>query len=291
MTNLKPILVIATMFLAVVMLWQVASITGFLTNETIPANVTIGNVAPTVATITCGSSNVVTPVACTNVTVDCWAVINDNNGANDISSVKGELYNGTAGCTSEDQDACYYSSNCTVFAVVNGTARNYTCSFTFRHFAYNDLNWTSRMNVTDASASAASNTITPVQVQNLTAIDVVETYTYFGSIALGATSAEQTVTTTNCGNYVMSVNVSGTNLPCDSQGTITVGQIKYNLTAAQPYASSTALTTSSVDTNLNVARGTTDALSQGSTYWLLQAPATGVKGLCAGNMTFYAIRG
>ena len=74
MANLKPIIILATMLLAVVMLWQVASITGFLTEELVPANVTIGNVAPTVDSVTCSSGvsdHLITPAPCQNTTVNC----------------------------------------------------------------------------------------------------------------------------------------------------------------------------------------------------------------------------
>ena len=312
MTNLKPILVIATMFLAVVMLWQVASITGFLTNETIPANVTIGNVEPTVGTITCSSGvsdNLVTPLPCQNQTVNCWALVTDENGANDITSVQGGLGTKVIGAgycnpASNNPAKCVFNSNCTSYTVVNATTRNYTCTFNdFRYFGeVNDVhlnNWSARWTIADSESSIFDVTEFLVYVENLTAIDVQETFLNFGSMALGETTlndSEVNSTIANCGNWRMDVNVSGTDLPCNTQGTISVGQLKYNGTFGTEYASDTALSTSSVKIpqfasgNLYVDFASNDAGESDQISWQISIPTTGVKGLCTGNVTFYAIR-
>ena len=312
MANLKPILVIATMFLAVVMLWQVATITGFLTNETIPANVTIENIYPYIPTqFECGNSNVITPSPCQNITVDCWIVAGDLNGADDLKSVEAELVPGEvvgatkSGCNfgQTTPGNCYYA-NCTSFTIVNSTERNYTCTFNdFRYWsdikhneAQNINNWTVEWAVKDGVATR-SPALHNISLINITAIDVIETYLGFGSMALGATTTNDTEinsTAQNCGNGNFTVNASGTDLPCNTQGTISVGQLHYNSTFGTDYTNDTALTTSSTDTSLTAYVATSDVptvgVDQNLLSWQISIPTTGVKGLCTGNVTFYAIR-
>jgi len=311
MTNLKPILVIATMFLAVVMLWHVATITGFLTNETIPANVTIGNEEPTVWNVTCSSGaspHVITPLPCQNVTVNCWALVTDLNGANDITIVEGAFGvsvfgKGLCSESNENPALCYYNTNCTTYTIVNATTRNYTCSHTVRYFADVNTgsvlnNWSARFDVQDSESSNSGISISTEYIENMTAIDVVETFLNFGSMALGETTlndSEVNSTIANCGNWRMNVNVSGTDLPCNTQGTISVGQLKYNGTFGTEYASDTALSTSSVKIPQfaggfgYIGYASTDAGKSDQISWQISIPSTGVKGLCTGNITFYAI--
>jgi len=316
MTNLKPILVIATMFLAVVMLWQVASITGFLTNETIPANVTIGNEVPTVNTIHCSTSGdadgTLTPVACTNVTAQCWAFVTDENGANDISYVEGSLGEFETGklCGFPDFTTMLvakqiYVSNCTSYTDVNATTRNYTCTFNgFRHWTgldYRACEWTGKMRASDTTTTGSiTESANNLTTTNITALDMIETFLGFGSMTLGETTSndsEVNSTIQNCGNSDIDLNVSGTNLPCNTQGTIPVGSLHYNNeTFGTDYDSDTALLTESIKFRNALSTANDDRGINGSThigwdkiYWQISIPTTGVKGLCTGNITFYAI--
>ena len=311
MANLKPIIILATMLLAVVMLWQVASITGFLTNETIPANVTIGDAPPTIDTITCGNNNDITPLACQNTTVTCYGLVTDTNGVADIQYVKGDLINRDTGkgmCLAGTGDPadnpgnCYYDHNCT-YAAVNSTTRNYTCTFSeFRYYTMNAdsyavLNWSGRFYVTDSTGTVSRLEERTILVNDLKAIDVVETFLNFGSMILGQNTANDSAvnsTIMNCGNILnVYLNVSGTNLPCSSQGTITVGNLKYNLTDVSEYADDVALTTTSTDSGADAKVAINDIPTTlwGKTqiFWKIGIPSTGVKGLCTGNITFYAI--
>ena len=285
-TNLKPILTMAALFLAVVLIWQIASITGFAGSQIRPANVTVSNSVPTAGPITC--TNPIAPTACANITESCWVLINDDNGQGDIASWTGELYDSGAqpgGCTAEVADKCYVGS-CTNVSY-NSTAYNLTCTYNFRYFARDaEINWTARINVTDKNPSTGSNTNTALTVTNLTAIDVTQTYLDFGTLSVGQQSSAVTTTVQNCGNFNMSVSVSGTNLPCNSQGTINVGNMTYNATSTLP---GTNLTASNVASGLDVLKATADTGSSSSLYWWIKIP-TGVKGVCSGNVTFTANR-
>jgi len=314
MTNLKPILILTIMFLSVVMIWQVATMTGFAagTNETVPSTVILTNQVPVIGNITCGNNNIITPSPCQNTTVNCWAVVNDSNGATDISVTKAILHNQQAVTCSlvtpgENSAVCYQNFNCS-YTTIDAYARNYTCNFTFRHFAAVTCflgspcpNWTVEFRANDSANSVANLASTLPYVENMTALDINETALGFGSLSLGDTSGEVNSTITNCGNGNIAINVSGSNLPCSVTGTIPVGNLRYNGTFSTAYANDTNLTTSSKRIPLIglVGGGNSSSLSYrtnetsytpGVVYWQIQIPPEGVKGLCAGNITFYAIR-
>jgi len=310
---IKPFLILMAISLSGIIIFQTIALTGYLTNETIPANVTIGNEEPTVGNVTCSSGaspHVITPLPCQNQTVNCWALVTDLNGANDIRNVTGDLgvdVSGKRACNdfwASNPTICYFSSNCT-YTGINSTTRNYTCAFNdFRYFARVDYsmaknNWSARLDATDSEGTTAGWSYYLEYVENLTAIDVQETFLNFGTMTLGETTSndsEVNSTIANCGNGDMYVNVSGTDLPCNTQGTIPVGNLKYNGTYGSEYVDDIALTTSSsmipyfksfddvIDYAIN------DAGSKDQVSWQISIPATGVKGLCAGNVTFYAIR-
>jgi len=310
MISLKPVLVLAVMFLSVVMIWQVATMTGFAAgqNETVPTNVTAQNEMHTVSAITCDGDNIITPSPCQNVTVNCWAIVNDSNGAVDISNVRALLGTDLSGCTfasSENVAQCYKNYNCS-YTTIDDYARNYTCNFTFRHFASVTTsslnNWSALFDTNDTDGQYVQSQATSLMyVENMTALDIVETNLDFGTMALGTqtpTNNETNSTIKNCGNGRMYVNVSGTNLPCSGTGSISVGTLRYNGTYGTNYTFDTNLTTSSKmiprfasgNNYTPTAINDVGALGNSSVYWQINIPTSGLSGICSGNVTFYAIR-
>ena len=313
---MKPLVILMAISLSSILIFQTISMTGFLTEELVPANVTIGNVAPTVWNVTCSSGvsdHLITPSPCQNVTVNCWALVTDLNGADDILEVEGVIGTDTSGkraCREVWQNArnCYYDANCT-YDAYNATTRNYTCTFdSFRYFA--DVSWSMAKNnwsayilANDSEEVGRGDSYDLEYVENLTAIDISEAFLNFGTMSLGQTSSNDSETNStikNCGNYAMYVNVSGTDLTCSDQGQIPVENLKYNGTFGTEYESDTSLTTSSTKIPyflsgydyIEYASDDEPGLGYGldQVSWQLSIPATGVKGLCAGNITFYAIR-
>jgi len=288
MADIKPILIGAVLFLAVVLMWQVATITGF--QVTRPSNVTIGATAPTVTTPVCGAS--ITLSACANTTQFCSALVTDLEGHEDVTGVNATFYKDatTVGDGSEIADE-RYTVACAKGAATNLTTYNYTCSFTtIRYFADTTDTWSARIAATDAGALTGSTTSTDcTTINNLTALDVVETNINFGTQTAGTnTTTFVAEKNKNCGSKYMSVNVKGVDMTCTT-GTIPVAWLKYDLTNATAWGSATSLTTGDVNSSLVVIRSQDDLGTNGSTYWAIGIPLTGVKGACNGTITFTAV--
>jgi hypothetical protein len=114
----------------------------------------------------------------------------------------------------------------------------------------------------------------------------------FGSLALGGTSAEQSLTITNQGNNnSLNVAASATAMTCTQTGTIIPGYIRMSTTTGQTWAqrswvfSSTSTPTFGI--SLSKATVTTTA-SVTTTYLNLKVPASGVAGVCNGTLTLSA---
>lgn len=292
MADIKPILIVAVLFLAIVLIWQVSTLTGFqITNqENITANVTVGNTAPTVGTITC--TDPVTLTACTNTTTVCYALVTDLNNATDVSNVRMVYFKTASGEGADDPNVRYNVATCANAGNINYTTDNYTCTITtLRYYIDNTEDWTAKITATDASTETGNSTKTDVTINNLTAIDITETYLNFGALNLGDNSdPDRNATANNCGNYLMSINVSGTDLTC-AVSSIPVANLKYNVSYESAYADKTALSATPTYSGSSIDKATTDAGSLNYTYWEIKIPAAGVKGLCTGNITFYGILG
>jgi len=116
----------------------------------------------------------------------------------------------------------------------------------------------------------------------------------FGSLSPGGTSTDDVNNTvTNCGNAVIDLNLSGTNLTnaSASVANITVGNVKYNVTnPGQDYtANMTSLTLSSVTrTEFSLAKRTTTPSNQ-TTFWKISIPASIENLIFTGAITFMAV--
>jgi Flp pilus assembly CpaE family ATPase len=149
--------------------------------------------------------------------------------------------------------------------------------------------WTGRVIVTDDDASASSAVTDTVEMGSLIALDVTSSIAY-GTIALGATSSEQTTTITNAGNRAMDAEVSADgDMTCTTVGSVAVGQAKWSLSTGFVYASAgTALSTSATSADNSTAQRT-GASTTTPLYWKVQLPSSGIKGSCSNSITFTAI--
>jgi hypothetical protein len=85
--------------------------------------------------------------------------------------------------------------------------------------------------------------------------------------------------------------LSGTNMTSGGDS-IAVGQQKYNLTAAQGWAAGTALSTTPTESELNITKPKTGALTPTkSTYWVLRVPSSQKSGTYSGTNTITGLTG
>ena len=264
----------------------------------VTSTASVTNAAPTVGTIT--ATDPVTLSESTNVTVWCNATVTDTNGYSDVSTVSAKLWD--SGSTTEgagnDYNNHFTNSTCTLSGG-SGTTVNAACSFNV-HYSAIAAEWTCKLTATDAGALTGTASATDVTVNQLKALSTVSASMAFAELALGATSSsDKNINVTNTGNVLIDVSVDGYGasdtdgyaMTC-TIGTITLANVKYNLTADQDYtANMTALTDSAVTlTDFNLAAESTDnTASAGLIYWKLKIPTTGVGGSCSGNVVVTAV--
>lgn len=198
--------------------------------------------------------------------------------------------------SSDDNNDHYTNSSCTLSGG-SSTTINANCSFTLEYYA-NDEEWTCKLYANDSADATGTASIATVTVSSLVALDAENTIS-FGSLNPAATSAaDVNDTVTNCGNVLIDINLSGTDLTnaTATVANITVGQVKYNVTTYdQDYtANMTALTTSAVTrSEFDLAERTDDAsASTKKSYWKIQIPSAPIEALTySGTITFTALSG
>lgn len=264
----------------------------------VTSTASVTNAAPTVGTIT--ATDPVTLSESTNVTVWCNATVTDTNGYSDVSTVSAKLWDpaSTTEGAGNDYNNHFTNSTCTLSGG-SGTTVNAACSFNV-HYSANAAEWTCKLTATDAGALTGTASATDVTVNQLKALSTVSASLAFSELALGATSSsDKNINVTNTGNVLIDVSVDGygaidgdgKSMTC-TIGTITLANVKYNLTADQDYtANMTALTDSAVTlTDFNLAAESTDNTASAELiYWKLKIPTTGVGGSCSGNVVVTAV--
>jgi len=257
-------------------------------------SIILGNSAPTVGTVT--ATDPVTLVTATTVTVQCNATVTDLNGYADITGASAKLWKTADGDTDDLND--HYTNGTCALTVGSGTTRDATCSFSVMYSALPG-EWTCNVTGTDGTDTGSAQK-TDITINSLKALSVGTTMA-FGSTALGAVAVENSTTVSNKGNAVIDVqlytygvsNDDGYSFNC-ATGTIPFDALKYNLTAAQTYAtamsaigrnSTTPLTESAFDLAVDV--DTTPSTK--NIYWKVQVPSSGVDGTCSGKLVVLAI--
>ena len=270
-------------------------------SSTVSSSATVTNAAPTVGTVT--PNDPVTLTESTTKAVQCNATITDTNGYADVSTVNGTLYDEAATNfeSGNDNNNKFTNSTCTLSGG-SGTTINAKCEF-YVHYSANAAEWTCALTAVDNSSATGSANVTTVTVNSLTALATTSTLS-FGSVALGSTTSnanELNVTVNNTGNAQIDVSLDGYgasdgdgfSMTCSVGGTdITIGNLKYNLTASNDYtANMTSLTDSAVtQTDFNLAAETTDSTaSTKDVFWKMQISTTDVGGSCTGNVVVTAV--
>jgi len=262
----------------------------------------------------CADTAIVLTEATTR-TVTVTFTVTDNNGCEDINShatedTRAVFYRtnvtGGAACTAGNND-CYpiASSSCTLSGCTAGGGdldAALSCTVAVQFYAdatdagtYAATDWTATAQPYDNAGTVGTTAADTIEMNTLTALDVTTTIAY-GALALGANTGttDQTTVVTNTGNTdPMDIQLDGYgatdgdgySMTC-TIGNITIGNEKYDLTAAVAYASRTALTDTAADVStFNLAKG---ASSTKDVYWGFGMPSTGVGGSCTGKVNFTA---
>lgn len=279
---------------------------------------TVANAAPTIGSINVATSSLgadatsLTVVENTTTTFYVHGSSSDNNGCNDIDTASNwdmDVYRTNVAsadaCTSDNND-CYKNVSTTqlTFTGCTGAGDNtLTYEWTWSPQYYIDAtdtgapnaatNWTVGVKAGDEAAAASAVTTDTFEINSLIALNVTSSVAY-GTLAVGADSAQQTITFTNTGNRDIDANQTASgDMICNGQGSnnITLGNAKISLTNGFTYGTGDAsLTTTTTALNLTLARRTNDAAAATKdAYLILRMPSTNVRGTCTNTVTFAAI--
>ncbi|MFH1632357.1 MAG: hypothetical protein ABIA47_05085 [bacterium] len=283
------------------------------------ATVLITNVAPVVSAVKiCPNDGV--PSSCSHIAnytsgtgttqlSDIIATVTDTNGIDDIDPATGVVAvvyrTGSGDSCGSDGNDCYILT-CANEVGIGPTSAYFKCDIATQHymdattvapFASDD--WTIKVTATDATAGSHSATNTFEVTENASVAFSPSPIDY-GELALGGTSATGfEVTGTNNGNADADAQIraDGANMTCSIDGTIPVGNQKFD-TATDAYASmTTALTTGDqqidftdetggVDSVASLCRRTSETYKTSDTAWFgITIPASGVGGTCTVGAT------
>ena len=135
-------------------------------------------------------------------------------------------------------------------------------------------------------------------MNSLVAFSVTNTLEYGSLNVLGKNDPlDKTLTTTATGNVGLDQSHHGAANMCTNFSTCTggtpipVGKQKYALAASTAYSSATALTTSAVEVELNLAKPTSTTAVTKNTWWGIEIPSGTLPGEYTGENTITAIKG
>jgi len=280
---------------------------------------TVNNVAPSVsATLNSGAAISLTESTTTNVEI--VADVTDDNGCLDqagtgaeVSSVKAYLYrSGVAytGCdTSGEANAnyCYPEITCSVTTSCSAGLTSYSCNASVQYYAdpttantlFPTENWLSTAKATDDDSAVGTGVSTGVELNTLVGGDTTPTTLDFGSLAVGGSNdpLDKTLTHFPTGNVGIDITIkANTTSMCTNYSTCTGGtpipisHQKYSLSSSTAYSSGTILTTTAVESEINIGKQTTSTAPTKQTWWGIYIPSATLPGVYNGlNVIGYVI--
>ena len=280
---------------------------------------TVNNVAPTLSALTINGGSHIDLLESTTKAVILTATVTDNNSCygGEIDSVIGYVYRSSIGYTGCDtlgeanSNYCYPEVTCTVVGgsctdITDGSA-NYTCTVNIQYYADpTDINtqyptdtWLNTITVIDDDALDSTQEIgTGVEMNSLTAFSVTNSIN-FGSLAVEQSNdpLDKITTTTPTGNVGLDQEVSGSANMCTDYPTCAVGTPiavtyqKYSLTSLTSYASGAVLSSTPVETELNVPKVINGTPVTKNTWWGILIPTGTLPGAYSGANILTAIKG
>ncbi len=266
------------------------------------------NNAPTIDTITTSLTSLgsdvssISPSENTTVTVYVHGTASDLDGCEEIDAVSQwtEVMHRTnvasAEACSADNNDCY-AGTVTLSGCSGGADQDivYEYSIALQYYAdptdagapHSGTNWTSYIKVED-DASASDEGTDTWEYNSLLALNITENVDY-GTLTLGAQSAEKSLLFTNTGNRDMDASQSADNMSCTA-GIINTTSTHYSATSGFTYGDGTEFTNDASTVQLNLLQRTNDASESTKTlYTLLKAPDKGAGGTCTHTIVFTAI--
>ena len=273
----------------------------------------VGNASPTVDTVTSAITTggadqaTITPTENTTKTLYFHGAATDNNGCDDFDTAADwsmKLYrtDKTSGCSADNND-CYAGStdDLTISGCTGASDLNldYEWEDDIQYFADATdagspnaaTNWTVSITAADTASASGSNTDT-FEMGSLIALSVTASVNY-GTVALGADSAEQTITFTDTGNRAIDADQTADgDMSCTGPGSsdIAVGAAHIATLTGFTYGTDDqALTTTATTVDMSLAQRTSEVTpSTDDWFAILRMPATGVGGTCTNTITFTA---
>lgn len=280
---------------------------------------TVNNVAPSVSSVTLNSGAAISLTESTTTDVEIVADITDDNGCLDqvgtgdeISSVSGYLYRSGvsyAGCdTSKEEDAnyCYPEIKCKSSVCSNGLT-NYSCTAEVQYYAdpttantlFPTENWLATVKATDDDSAVGTGVSTGVELNTLVGGDTTPTTLDFGSLAVGGSNdpLDKTLTHFPTGNVGIDITIkANTTSMCTNYSTCTGGtpipisHQKYSLSSSTAYSAGTILTTTAVESEINIGKQTTSTAPTKQTWWGIYIPTGTLPGTYNGlNVIEYSL--
>jgi hypothetical protein len=277
-----------------------ASATGTIPQGTSTAY-TVANATPTVSSVELNNEGDIYLIEGSVTSTQITGTISDNNGDADISTGTAKAYPtdvGASGCTSQNDNTCYYNISCTLETASGDTSRNATCTISIWYHAnptgtstpWAAETWKATLQgQDDNNATGTGETGVGIEMIPLAALDITT-----GEIAYGTLSPNQqrdvnvTSTVAATGNCALDNNLSGTDMT--GPDTITVDNQKYATTTGSYGSTGAQLSTSTVEFELELAKTTNHtSTSTKNIYWGLNVPGGKLTGGYSGQNTFGAI--
>lgn len=274
-----------------------------------PSKPLSANSSPLVTNVTAaatsgGSESTLTLIENSATSLYVHGTASDTDGCADVAtngSITGKFYRSNhlnADLCSADNNDCYTISNAACVKTgcdgPEDTVFTFECTALIQYYAdttvagpHNGSDWTAKITATDASTATGSQSDT-IEMNSTVALDVTPSIDY-GTINLGAESAQKTLTTTNTGNSGIDIDVSGSGSMSCQSGSIPVENAHYSQSQGFTYADGTPLAQTATEVELNLANQTNDvATSTKNLYFVLKNPALGVGGTCTNTLTISA---
>ena len=270
------------------------------------------NQAPTVVSVvTSNTSNgttdnfpggSITPIAGGTKTIYVNGLVEDLDGQNTITNVRGVFHRSGAtsggSCTNSGND-CYVKATCDVVNDGNQNRKVYSCRADLQYYSdstdasgrYPSENWIARVEVTDGIATGTNNALTK-EMNSVLSLNYGGPISFgnhnMGDVTTSGNNVEYTFAQSGNVNADVEVSMAG-GMTCVS-GSIAPGAFKWALTdVGFTSGSSTTMTGSAVDTNLDVGYGTDGSPSPSKFLYFNMSVPYSIGGICNGITTLSAI--
>ncbi len=281
--------------------------------DTSTQEATIGNEAPSVDTTipsdTQGGADATpagfTPIEGTGLTKTIWfrGTVSDPNGCNDLAQLEVKIKRSGHAAGRFDDNNYQYTTSTSSFTDCTGIGdvdASWEVSIDIANYIdatdltseFEAQNWTIQATATDQNFATGSLT-TDIEVNSLAAFDIAPTSISYGTLALGATSAQQNITFSNTGNRGEDALAHAiTNMTSSLAGyaDIPSTNVHVSTTDAFAYADGDAIPLTDITIPIALYQQTNDlgVPPAADGHFLLKIPTTGVNGTYTNTILFTA---